>query len=113
MAAQVLREFCFDFGDGFGPRKFYARRMSARERVQIESVKKTRLEIIDGQRVEVITNPTEVITTAFIMRALDGLGARLFSTRADTEAVWTEFDPDRVTEAVQALNALDNEPGNG
>ena len=111
--ALELRPFTFDFRDGAGPLTFYARRLSARERVQIEAVKKTRVEMVDGERVEVIENATEVITNAFLIRARDSLGARLFFLPADADRVWNEFDPDVLTVAVVALNALDNERGNG
>ena len=102
-----LTSFTFDFGDGNGPLTFYARRTSLGEQKQIEAVKKSHWEMIDGQKELVIDNATESIVTAFLIRARDGLGARMFMQPADAKRVWDEFDPRMVMEAVAAMNALD------
>jgi hypothetical protein len=114
MTALGLLPFTFDFQDGSGPLTFYARRMSARERMQVEAVRQTRMVATpSGNAVEVIANPTEVVTTAFIIRARDSIGGRLFFQPADAARVWDLYNPEVITAAVVALNALDNEPGNG
>lgn len=113
MEVAGLRQFTRDFGDGAGPLVYYVSRLSARERVHIEAVRKTRLEMLEGEQVENLTNPTEVITTAFLLRAKDAVGARLFGTAADAERVWEKFSPKAIQAAVVEMNAMDAEPGNG
>lgn len=113
MEREGLTQFVFDFRDGRGPVTFYGRRLSARERVQIEAIRKTRVETVDGKQIETVTNPTETLTHALLIRARDAIGGRMWSGPAETAHVWENFDPAQITAAILALNELDADPGNG
>ncbi len=102
---QDLREHMIDFGDGNGPTKFWSRRMTAREAMMLDELRKRD----EHGRLK---NQTEVVVNTLLIRAKDAGGQRLFARPEDKERVLSTFDVDAIAQAVREIHEADEPAGN-